>query len=401
MSEIRLNVLDAGRAMCGEIHASVADSAVAALSAEPETIDELQDAMARFTKPIDGGRPFDMLHDGTDMKPWDAGIIFIDLAARIVAVESTYSMPAPEGQVHYHDGKRATKVRLPYQVPDDWLFVDSITEYDEARERRRDELVAAPPLDARPVLYGTVVKFIVEQCLAARDSRAEDPIAEIHARWLMTPRDDLRGKSPREILLAKREFIDADLQSRELQWSFLHKPAPPLKEDSAAYRYAGFGIHEVVTYYDMVRHLLSECWNRVHEGNDIQALEEEARLEQIKTEWLEAPEPDFSGRTPAFIIELERRRVPLIMSAAEIAQDDDCPLCRAMAEDCHPTFWHLDGCNMDDGFAFSLFSSLEDWEDEERSRRQFDEEFEKKWRQQNKKSLEDGETTARSGTAIQ
>jgi len=39
MSEIRLNILDAGRACSGTIHASVADAAVAGLSAEPETIE--------------------------------------------------------------------------------------------------------------------------------------------------------------------------------------------------------------------------------------------------------------------------------------------------------------------------------------------------------------------------
>ena len=47
----------------------------------------------------------------------------------------------------------------------------------------------------------------------------EDLLTLIHAKWLVTPRDDLRGQSPREVLLAKRESIDFDLHSRELQWS--------------------------------------------------------------------------------------------------------------------------------------------------------------------------------------
>ena len=56
MSELRLNILDPGRAICGTIHGSVADAAVAALSAEPETIEELQDAVARFERFFDDGR---------------------------------------------------------------------------------------------------------------------------------------------------------------------------------------------------------------------------------------------------------------------------------------------------------------------------------------------------------
>lgn len=397
MSEIQLNVLDAGRAISGKIHASVADSAVAALSSEPETIDELQDAMARFIEPDGGGRPFDTFYDGAITTPWDAGIIFIDLAARVVAVESTYSMPAPEGQVSYHNGKQATRVNLPYCVPDDWLFVDSIDEYDLVRDGRLTGRMADQPFDARPVLYGMVVKFIVEQCLAARDARADDPVTEIHARWLSTPRDDLHAKSPREILLAKREFIDIDLQSRELQWSFLDRPAPPLKQDSAAYRCAGFGTHEVVTYYNLVRHLLTECWNHVCEKGGIRPGEEEARLEQVKTEWLERPDPEFGGRSPAHIMECERRRIPLIMSAEEIDVEDDCPLCKAMAEDYRPTFWHLEGSDMDDGFAFSFHLSAADWEDEERSRRQFDEEFEREWKQRNKNGVENENPLAGEG----
>jgi hypothetical protein len=187
MSELRLNVLDAGMAINGAIHGGEADAVVAALSAEPETIDELQDAVARFTKPIDDRRPFAAFAAGINGEPWDAGIIFIDLAARIVAAESSCSMPSAAGQVLYHDGVQATDVWLPYQVPEDWLFVDSIAQYEPARGRRRAERSAVQPLDVRPVLYGTVVEFIVEELLAARDSKVEEPIAAIHAKWLVTP----------------------------------------------------------------------------------------------------------------------------------------------------------------------------------------------------------------------
>jgi hypothetical protein len=378
MNEVRLNILDAGQALNGTVHGSVADSVVAALSAEPETIQELQNALARFIKPTEPPPPFALFGAGTNEEPWDAGIVFVDLAARVVAAESTYSTPSADGLVQYHEGVQATELWLPYRVPADWLFVFSIAEYTDILNRRRAERAAAQPLDTRAVLYGAIAEFIVGECIAARDSNTSDPVAEIHARWLTTPRDDLQGLSPRDTLLMKREFIDTDLQSRELQWSFLNEPAPCLPQDCAAYRFAGFGMHEVVVYYDLVRHLISKCWKRVRKHHKVQVAEEVARLEKIKIRWLEGRDPDFDGRSPAYVIECERKRLPLIMSPEEVAIDDDCPLCRAMRDNYTPTFWHLDGCNMDDDFPFSLCRTRDEWEEEEHRRKEFD----LRWRQE-------------------
>lgn len=93
MSEVRLNILEAGRAIHGTIHGAEIDSIVASLSAGPTTIEELQNALARFIKPVDGIKPFALFDDGINEKPWDAGIAFVDLAARIAATETTYSNP--------------------------------------------------------------------------------------------------------------------------------------------------------------------------------------------------------------------------------------------------------------------------------------------------------------------
>jgi len=401
MSEVRLNILDGNRACCGTIHGGVAEAAVAALSADPETIEELQDAMARFIKPVDDCRPFEDFDNGAGDEPWDAGIIYIDLAARVVAAESSYSMPLATGQVLYHDGVQATDVWLQYRAPDDWLFVTSVAEYIGVCDRRRVERSAAPSLDLRTVLYCAVVEFIVKQCFAVRDSGAKDPIAAIHAQWLMTPRVDLHGQSPREMMLKKLDLIDADLQSRELQWSFVGEHAPCLRQDSTAYRFAGFGTHEVVMYYELLRFLLSECWKRVSENKDVALADEVARLEQIKTDWLESPQPDLGGRNPAYILECERRRLPLILSAEDTVIDEDCPKCQAMAEKFTPTFWHLDGCNMDNDFPFSFCRTRGEWEEEELRQKQFDEEFDRKWAQRKGKAFDDAAPLPSDNAVIQ
>jgi hypothetical protein len=171
MSEVRINILDANHSINGTIHGSEADSIVAGLSAEPTTIEELENALARFIKPDKKLPPFAFFETGVNNEPWDAGILYIDMAACIVAAESTYSMPEPEGLVQYHNGVKATRIQLPYRVADEWLFLNSIAEYEAVRSQRCAKRKAAPPLDARPILYGSVIEYIVNQCLAAHDSK--------------------------------------------------------------------------------------------------------------------------------------------------------------------------------------------------------------------------------------
>src|SRR5512132_364421 len=99
MSEVKLNLIDSQQILQGTIHGSVADACVAALSAEPETIAELNAALARYIKPTGDAATqsgeFASFHSAAevDIRPWDAGVVIIDLAARIVAAESTYSQP--------------------------------------------------------------------------------------------------------------------------------------------------------------------------------------------------------------------------------------------------------------------------------------------------------------------
>jgi hypothetical protein len=50
MSEIKLKLLDSHTLLVGTVHGSTGDRLVAALSAEPETIEELEAAFKRFEK---------------------------------------------------------------------------------------------------------------------------------------------------------------------------------------------------------------------------------------------------------------------------------------------------------------------------------------------------------------
>src|SRR5262249_367768 len=129
------------------------------------------------------------------------------------------------------------------------------------------------------------------------DSDEDSPeyklLADIHAKWLMTARPDLHGRTPRELLLERRDFIPFYLNYRQLQWSFTGQPPPALPYSSHAYRFAGFGTEEIVIYYDLVRLLLRECYQ--HSSTDQQASpgDEADRLEKLKTAWLESPNRDY------------------------------------------------------------------------------------------------------------
>ncbi len=388
MSEVRLNIMDAGRVIHGTTHGSDIDRIVASLAADPTTIEELENAMARFIKPMDGMKPFALFKPGANEEPYDAGISFVDLEARVVASESTYSFPGAYGSVYYHDGTKQTNASIPYCVSSDWLLLSSIDEYMCVRDLRRVQNATSPPLDARASLYGAISEYIVRECLAARASGEKDPVREIHARWLMTPRDDLRGQSPRAVLLARREFIEADLHSREHQWSLLGEPPPCLDPQSAAYKFGGFGTHEIVVYYHLVRFLISKCWKRINKRHSTSLTDEFSRLQRLQSRWLAHPEKDFENRSAAFVIDCERKRLPLAVSPEEGLIDEDCPFCRAMAGHTGPSFWHLDGSGMDNDFAYSLFLTREEWENEQCLMAEYEKEFEAKREEQQTLSKE-------------
>ena len=412
MSETRLNIVDAETIHEGTLHASIGDLCVAALSAEPANFAELQSALTRYMKIADDRLPLEALRPSTRVttEPWDAGIAIIDLAAQVIAWNSTYSQPQTEGSVYFHDGRAATDISIWYRIPDTWELVESIEMYPARAASARARRAASPPLDARPVLYGRpLLEFIgarVTEASMPQSSQEEtdliDTLArEIHRLWLTAPRADLRGQAPRDLLLARREFIDSDLESRELQWSLLLEAPPCLARESRAYRTAGFGTHENVIYYDLVRHLIRYAFDlrqnacrEIKHGNyeEVESSENRdelelllAPLEKFKQTWLESSQSDCAGRTPVNVIESERRRLPLALRPGDLIIDDDCPLCVMLAQDAEAGmgigFEHFDGSHMDDDFAFSFFDTREEWEEENRRMEEFNRDFDRRWQE--------------------
>lgn len=397
MSEVRFVIREARHDWSGTVHGSSADRAIAALSADPITLAELEAAFARFEKPSPSHRFFSNLCPGLNDDPYDAGLVVIDLAARLVVVDSTYSSPGPIGEIDYHDGKRSTDTWLRYHLADDWLFGSDQFQWSGLAATRRKERAERSPLDARTVFYGRpLIEFIARETFAAYARRetitfvVDDALRGIHANWQLTPRDDLNGSCPREVAIERHKHLEWDLQHQSERWSLLGECPPGLDESSFAFRYGGFGTHEVVLYYELVRELLWSCWDRLVELEKTLAgadgpvaftvgdflASEVPRLGIVRDEWFEGPNLDCHGRTPRSIINRERARIPEAVSGHETIVDPDCPCCQMMADMPGPVFWHLDGCNMDDDFAFDYrHLTREEWETVEREREEFHRRF--------------------------
>src|SRR5437762_8223900 len=123
---ILLNLIDVSRTMGRQVHGSLGDAVIAALSAEPETIGELELAVGRFIKPSEGWSEFGSLRAGADFEPYDAGIVIVDLAARIVMLDSTYS--APQRMREPSQGDTAHEIK---SEAEEHIFVEG----DEARPK--------------------------------------------------------------------------------------------------------------------------------------------------------------------------------------------------------------------------------------------------------------------------
>jgi hypothetical protein len=365
---------------------------------------ELEAACTRFAKPAPNRPSFVNLSPGLCDEPYDAGIVIIDLVARAVVVDSTYSTPGPTGVVCYHNGRCATNIWLHYHLADDWLWTGDLGPWRAVAEDRRREPTARLLRDARAVLSGRpLLEFIAREAYAALARRmaigapeAEesssnscrrtdeeityDTLKQIHAAWLLTPREDLGDVCPRDIALERYKHLMWDLQDQCERWSLLGECPPGLDRSSFAFRYGGFGTHELVQYYGLVHELLDSSWQQLVESRKTQPAasgpeplsvedfltSEVPRLESVRDLWLDSPDSECHGRTPRSIIDRERARLPEGMSGHDAMVDADCPCCQMLADMPGPTFWHLDGSAMDDDFAFDIYHcTREEWEAEQ------------------------------------
>jgi hypothetical protein len=247
----------------------------------------------------------------------------------------------------------------------------------------------------REVLYGeplfrSIAKLVFhhatsarwEQKNAGRNKRERYPFTvAVHRDWLMTPRDDLDGQVPRELLHGAIHWSDRVTHFQEIRYEN-GEPLVAVPKDWIGYSTAPMGSQELCIYFAYCREVIEAGWNwcNSNEGKYVikknkDVIPRLARyLARIATRWLDSSFDE--GSSPNFIIECDRRRVPRgantpiqgidgVEPSPHIL-DCSCPLCLMMAEGVFGTqFNHLDGhmLDLDDDFVFSMYETEKEWEE--------------------------------------
>jgi hypothetical protein len=312
MSTVRLLVRAIDGNWSGIVPSRLASRAIAALSADPASFEDLQAAVRRFVGYPSGAEPLAELVPGDWDTPHDRGIVVLDLAARLIAADVSFGQLSRKGELLWLECEEPgdwdlTEALLPFELAEDWLLSDQTDTWRELAAQRREtpslsrfdyrkvlygrplyeyvalrvwdtyrEALASGQLDAGP-LHSNSSRFTAEGYLAEPDE--DDPplerfdfrgsnaewaiIKRLHVDWLLTPRSDLREATPREIALAGHNQIASDLEDQARKWTMLDSQPPAISIDSQAYRFSSFGTHEWVQYYDLVRDLLWNSWFRL------------------------------------------------------------------------------------------------------------------------------------------
>ena len=230
---------------------------------------------------------------------------------------------------------------------------------------------------------------------------------EVHRDWLMTPREDLGGLYPRQMLHGGNDWIGSLVWGQRLRFEQSKGGGQIVAapKDCHGYNHAPMGREEMAVYFDLCRELIDASWfwcqsegatlkQRIESltgpyiiGEPLPAessrvsvsdstSEREALigfLNDVKLDWLTSPFE--GGSVPAFILECSRRRVPRGAGVEIVGMDQrqkeqhiidcDCPICIMIAEGTMGVgFCSIDGhhLELDEEFAFSMHETREAWE---------------------------------------
>ena len=216
----------------------------------------------------------------------------------------------------------------------------------------------------------------------------------VHRDWLMTPRDDLDGRTPRQLLHGAIQWSDSVVWGQQLRCQD-GEPLVAVPNDWKGFATAPMGSQEMCMYFDLCRELIEAGWHwcQSQEGSFAVSSEKSLHpqlvdfLREVQEQWLK--NPFEGGAPPSFIIECDRRRVPWgsgtpiegieSVPSEQHIPDCDCPICAMMADGMFGvSFTSIDGHHLEsDGeFAFSMHETREEWEEEQGVYDDFDDELE-------------------------
>lgn len=267
----------------------------------------------------------------------------------------------------------------------------------QSLDQRADRELPIPRVD-RDILFGEPLlsdfanriadKFVSKSWKrnkASDDSRARYRFTiAVHREWLMTPREDLGGRIPRQLLHGARDWLEQLTEAQRIRYQQgldIHA----LPATFSNFDQAPMGMEEMVIYFDLCRELIESGWNWCMQAAPHAVAKSDcdqthrslmAYLAEARDRWLSSP---FEGDSPpSFVIECSRRRVPLgsgisivglaQADATEHSGDCNCPICVMMASGRFgPCFEFFDGhhLELDGEFAFSMYEDRAEWEEEQ------------------------------------
>ncbi|MCU0719180.1 MAG: hypothetical protein MUC83_05720 [Pirellula sp.] len=267
-------------------------------------------------------------------------------------------------------------------------YVGAISQPRESEIKKR--VVNREVLYGAPLLHDVAARLVeaddqhdwMSYTAKSFDKKQYELTIEIHRDWLMTPREDLGGRMPRELLHGSISWLDKVIEGQRHRFD-LGTPFVGLPKDWDPTDSGPLGRSEMCMYFALCRTLVATGWAVLNEKREERAsLKRDekiallfADLESIKNGWMDSRYEDDVA--PRIVIEYERRRVPRGQGVVVDGFDNpganhetncDCPICEMMNDGLFGVgFVHYDGYNleMDNEFAFSMYETREEWESEQ------------------------------------
>jgi hypothetical protein len=175
METFRLTVRSSGGVWEKEVDSWTSLVVLAALSAEPESITELAEAVRRY---LPDHRLFDKTPQNQERCPpgVDEAWCLIDLPGRTVVAGADFELPEPHGAYKADADDHAEGFPIVWlDTPTDWLFRKGGDDWRTEVEARASMRAAAPRLDARAVIFGRpLLEHLANGVLAAAEHEADE-----------------------------------------------------------------------------------------------------------------------------------------------------------------------------------------------------------------------------------
>ena len=144
MSMISLTVQDPKQSRYAVVDQDLAHAMIASLSADPQTISELQAALTRFIHPQIASELLSNWSLGTDSQNANEPICVIDLAACMVVSSWEHELDEGVGATPYVSVQGPSERWYAYHISDDWLWTSDLRHWPTLSQQRREQRLRQP-----------------------------------------------------------------------------------------------------------------------------------------------------------------------------------------------------------------------------------------------------------------